>query len=55
MISKDILKNALLRYDGTMIIVSHDRDFLHGLTDKIFEFRNHWVTRRFGIGSPKKS
>jgi len=40
MVSKDILKNALLRYDGTLIVVSHDRDFLTGLTDKIFEFRN---------------
>jgi ATP-binding cassette subfamily F protein 3 len=43
MVSKDILKNALLRYDGTLIIVSHDRDFLQGLTDKIFEFRNHSI------------
>lgn len=43
MISKDILKNALLRYDGTLIIVSHDRDFLQGLTDKIFEFRNRTI------------
>ena len=43
MVSKDILKNALLRYDGTLIIVSHDRDFLQGLTDKIFEFRNHTI------------
>lgn len=41
--SKDILKNALLHYDGTLIIVSHDRDFLQGLTNKIFEFRNHKV------------
>jgi len=40
MVSKDILKNALLRYDGTLIIVSHDRYFRQGLTDKIFEFRN---------------
>jgi ATP-binding cassette subfamily F protein 3 len=43
MVSKDILKNALLRYDGTLIVVSHDRDFLQGLTDKIFEFRNHTI------------
>jgi ATP-binding cassette subfamily F protein 3 len=43
MVSKDILKNALLRYDGTLIIVSHDRDFLQGLTDKIFEFRNRTI------------
>jgi len=40
MVSKDILKNALLSYDGTLIIVSHDRDFLQSLTDKILEFRN---------------
>jgi ATP-binding cassette subfamily F protein 3 len=43
MVSKDILKNALLRFDGTLIIVSHDRDFLQGLTDKIFEFRNRTI------------
>jgi ATP-binding cassette, subfamily F, member 3 len=38
--SKDILKQALLSYDGTLIIVSHDRDFLNGLTDAIYEFRD---------------
>lgn len=38
--SKEILKKALLAYDGTLILVSHDRDFLHGLTDAIYEFRN---------------
>ncbi len=38
--SKDILKNALLQYDGTIILVSHDRDFLDGLTETIYEFRN---------------
>lgn len=38
--SKDILKNALLQYTGTLIVVSHDRDFLQGLTDSLFEFRN---------------
>jgi len=43
MVSKDILKNALIRYDGTLIVVSHDRDFLQGLTDKIFEFRNRHI------------
>ncbi len=43
MISKDILKNALLNYDGTLIVVSHDRDFLQGLTDKVFEFRNQTI------------
>jgi ATP-binding cassette subfamily F protein 3 len=48
MVSKDILKNALLRYDGTLIIVSHDRDFLEGLTDKIFEFRNRIIRTWLG-------
>ena len=38
--SKDILKSALLQFKGTVIVVSHDRDFLHGLTNKIFEFKN---------------
>ena len=38
--SKDILKNALLQYMGTLIVVSHDRDFLQGLTDELFEFRD---------------
>ncbi len=41
MLSKDILKNALLQYDGTLIVVSHDRDFLQGLSEYFFEFRNH--------------
>ena len=38
--SKDVLKDAIKRYDGTLIIVSHDRDFLEGLTDKVIEFNN---------------
>jgi len=38
--SKDILKQALINYDGTLIVVSHDREFLNGLTEKIYEFRN---------------
>ncbi|MGX8712124.1 MAG: ABC-F family ATP-binding cassette domain-containing protein [bacterium] len=38
--SKDILKNALLQYTGTLIVVSHDRDFLSGLTDELYEFRD---------------
>jgi ATP-binding cassette subfamily F protein 3 len=38
--SKDVLKQALLAYDGTLIVVSHDRDFLGGLTDKTIEFSN---------------
>ena len=38
--SKDILKHALLQYTGTLIVVSHDRDFLQGLTDELYEFRD---------------
>ena len=38
--SKDILKNALLQYTGTLVVVSHDRDFLQGLTDELYEFRD---------------
>lgn len=41
--TKDILKNALLQYKGTLVIVSHDRDFLQGLTSKVFEFKNHQI------------
>nr|MBC8147650.1 ABC-F family ATP-binding cassette domain-containing protein [Bacteroidota bacterium] len=46
--SKDILKNALLRYDGSLIIVSHDRDFLQGLTNKVFEFKNQKIREYIG-------
>lgn len=48
MVSKDILKNALLMFDGTLIIVSHDRDFLQGLTRKVFEFRDGKVKQYLG-------
>jgi ATP-binding cassette, subfamily F, member 3 len=41
--SKEILKNALMAYDGTLIIVSHDREFLNGLTTRFFEFTNKKV------------
>ena len=41
--SKDILKNALLQYEGTMIIVSHDRDFLEGLTTRHYEFKDRKI------------
>jgi len=41
--SKDILKQALLKYDGTLILVSHDRDFLDGMVSKIYEFGNKRV------------
>jgi ATP-binding cassette subfamily F protein 3 len=46
--SKDVLKNALLQYEGSMIIVSHDRDFLEGLTDKIFEFKDQKIKTFIG-------
>ena len=46
--SKDILKNALLAFDGTLIVVSHDRGFLDGLVDKVFEFRHHKVKEHLG-------
>ena len=38
--TKDILKQALLDFDGTLIVVSHDRDFLDGLVNKVYEFSN---------------
>lgn len=46
--SKDILKNALIKFEGTLIVVSHDRDFLQGLTTKVFEFRNKNVREYLG-------
>ncbi len=46
--SKDILKQALKNYDGTLIIVSHDRDFLDGLVDKMYEFRDGRVKEHLG-------
>ena len=46
--SKDILKQALKAYDGSLIIVSHDRDFLDGLVDKLYEFRDGKVTEHLG-------
>ena len=46
--SKDILKNALLKYDGTLVVVSHDREFLDGLVDKIYEFRDGGVKEYLG-------
>lgn len=46
--SKDILKNALLQFGGTIIVVSHDRDFLQGLTEKVFEFRNKQIREFIG-------
>ena len=46
--SKDILKQALVKYDGTLIVVSHDRDFLDGIASKIFEFRHNRIKENIG-------
>jgi len=46
--SKDILKQALFKYDGTLIVVSHDRDFLDGLVTKVFEFRHNRIKEHLG-------
>lgn len=45
--SKDVLKEALLAFDGTLILVSHDRDFLQGLSQKVFEFKDQRVIEHF--------
>ncbi len=46
--SKDILKQALIAFDGTVVLVSHDRDFLDGVVDRIYEFRDGGVTEYLG-------
>ena len=46
--SKSILKQALMKFDGTLILVSHDRDFLQGITDKIYEFKNKRIKQYLG-------
>ena len=46
--SKDILKRAIQKYDGTVIVVSHDRDFLDGMVEKIYEFRDGGVKEYLG-------
>ena len=46
--TKDILKQALIKYDGTLIVVSHDRDFLDGIVSKVFEFRNNRIKENIG-------
>lgn len=48
LISKDVLKRALKSYEGTLILVSHDRDFLDGLADKVFEFKDGSVKEHLG-------
>ena len=45
--SKDVIKEALMHYDGTLILVSHDRDFLQGLSEKVFEFKDKRVIEHF--------
>ncbi|MGB1040614.1 MAG: ABC-F family ATP-binding cassette domain-containing protein [Flavobacteriales bacterium] len=45
--SKDVLKEALMDFDGTLILVSHDRDFLQGLSEKVFEFKDQRVIEHF--------
>lgn len=46
--SKDILKQALLRYNGTLLVVSHDRDFLDGLVNKVLEFKDGRIREHIG-------
>ncbi|MBK9291504.1 MAG: ABC-F family ATP-binding cassette domain-containing protein [Bacteroidetes bacterium] len=48
MASKDILKSALLQFEGTVVVVSHDRDFLMGLTEKVFEFKKPVIREYLG-------
>lgn len=48
MLSKDILKSALLQFDGTIVIVSHDRDFLTGLNTKTYEFKDRGIYEHIG-------
>jgi ATP-binding cassette subfamily F protein 3 len=48
MLSKAILKQALLEFDGTLLVVSHDRDFLDGMTDKVIEFSNKKIITYLG-------
>lgn len=48
MLSKDVLKQALMNYDGTLLVVSHDREFLKGLTDQVVEFRDRKIKTFLG-------
>jgi len=48
MLSKDVLKNAIMQYDGTLVVVSHDRDFLAGLTSKVYELHDHVIDSYLG-------
>ena len=46
--SKNVLKDALMKFEGTLLLVSHDRDFLQGLTDKVYEFKDHKIKEYLG-------
>ena len=46
--SKNVLKEALKKFEGTLILVSHDRDFLQGLTNKVYEFKDHKLKEYLG-------
>jgi len=46
--SKKVLKEALIKFEGTLILVSHDRDFLQGLTSKVYEFKDHKIKEYLG-------
>ncbi len=46
--SKNVLKDALRGFEGTLILVSHDRDFLQGLTNRVYEFKNHRIKEYLG-------
>lgn len=46
--SKEVLKNALMNYEGTVIVVSHDRDFLKGMTNRVYEFKDHKIKEHIG-------
>ena len=46
--SKNVLKDALISFEGTLILVSHDRDFLQGLTNKVYEFKDHKIREYLG-------
>jgi len=46
--SKNVLKKALIKFEGTLILVSHDRDFLQGLTNKVYEFKDHKIKEYLG-------
>ncbi|GER58148.1 glycosyl transferase family 2 [Patiriisocius marinus] len=46
--SKNVLKDACKNFEGTLLLVSHDRDFLQGLTDKVYEFKDHQIKEYLG-------